>query len=83
MTQPVLPGIAEKKRRVRKFKEDYVKENALQKVEIESLKNQLQQMQYEIDRLERQLFVERTISNLKKRSLFSKLFSRLFGGKNA
>ncbi len=66
MTQPTLPGIAEKKRRVRKFKEDYVTENAFLRVDNANLRNQVTGLSYQLEK-------ERT----KKRSLFS----RLFGGR--
>ena len=66
MTQPALPGIAEKKRRVRKFKEDYILDNAYLRIENTRLRNQVTELSYQIEK-------ERT----KKRSLFS----RLFGGR--
>ncbi len=66
MTQPTLPEIAEKKRRVRKFKEDYILDNAYLRIENTSLRNQATELSYQLEK-------ERT----KKRSLFS----RLFGGR--
>ncbi len=66
MTQSALPGIAEKKRSVRKFKEDYVTENAFLRVDNANLLNQVTELSYQLEK-------ERT----KKRSLFS----RLFGGR--
>ena len=66
MAQTTLPGIAEKKRRVRKFKEDYVAENACLRVDNANLRNQVTELSYQLEK-------ERT----KKRSLFS----RLLGGK--
>jgi regulator of replication initiation timing len=74
ITQPALPGISGKKRRVRKFKEDYVTENAFLRVDNANLRNQVTELSYKLEKSKLEERNKELVGH--KRGLFSRLFGK-------
>jgi regulator of replication initiation timing len=74
ITQPALPGISGKKRRVRKFKEDYILDNAYLRIENTNLRNQITELSYQLEKSKLEKRNKELVGH--KRGLFARLFRR-------